>query len=182
MSLERSALGRLLAGCIAVFPAVVLVAAIAMLAFPSGATVATADFGAEDVHVTTEDGRVDSVSVDPTITVTWQGFDAPVETVNVSLASRFEDSQWRMFYAEDHPASGTSGTETYALGEHQALGLVYPSDGAGQQFDVGLRLTVTAESATGRTATTTDTATFSVTVENADAEVSVSGAANPSAE
>lgn len=99
---------------------------VALLGLGTGPAFA-ASLTASDVDITTNDGNITAVTLNPTLTVSWRGLDEPVEQVMVQVkvsnssgdpgGNVLDGSQFLDCAVESHPDCGeTSGNATFDYG------------------------------------------------------------------
>lgn len=167
-----------------------------LLAATGGAAAASSDFSAGDPNaVTTDDGRIKEVYIQPTGDVEWDGFDEPVESLEVVIESLIQgDGEYEEQFRDTFNVSGgTEGSWTYddcgriSLYDenHRIEEFRAEEDGGQKQTVVGLKATVYLRNADGdladpaSEAELSDDAEFTVTVNNREATASATGQAKP---
>lgn len=169
----------------------IMVALLALLLVgmaPQGA-VAHTTFTAGDVNLTTNSGRVTSLTVAPGGDVHYDGLEAVPSSVDVEVSARLSgDSTWEAVTSQSVSASGLEGTANYSFAEVSLLTTTSmttsdfaAADGATETTDVELRVRVTLVGAGpgGGDVNASSMDTFSVTVTNQAAGAGVGGKGNP---
>lgn len=169
-------------------------------AMTGGAAATTSSgFSADDPgKVTTDDGEITAVYIEPSGEVEWDGFDQAVETVEVRIDSKIEgDDGWERQYADTFGVDGgTDGSWSYDDcgritlydGDDRIDEFSSDADGKQDETTVEVRATVLLRNDDGNLAQPTDAAelsdaaSFGVTVENRTATASGSGTADPGVE
>lgn len=182
------------------------VVAVAVLVAIGLATVAApgtlaASFTASDVAISTNDGQISSVTVQPDFDASWSNLDTGVDNVGYTIEVSDDGSNWESLVIAtvdcsnpnaDFSCGVTSGTETIyqgnvqydllADGDYQSGTSPFSasdfsaSEGSTETTTVHLRITLSVDDSNGNLVKeTTVTRTFDVTVTNTDGSISISG-------
>jgi hypothetical protein len=167
-----------------------------IVTFASRPAVGATGLTADDVTVSANDGELDSLTLAPEITVSWDGWAEPVTTVEatwyVKTSSTSETTVGSTPFTFDVSSPGKSGSISRSMSSINLLsnngGALSGSnfdettDGASKTTDVTLSMDGKLKDSEGTVlADRTDLLgpkTFSVTVENTASTVSSSGSAN----
>lgn len=132
---------------------------------------------ADDVTVTNNGGNLSTLTIDPSIDVTWSNISEPVSNVqlNITVTNPASDNSAQVV-SNGKSTSGTSGSVTISLGEKSLLSsgngplnaanFEPSSDGGTKQTDVEVTVEVILQdSSSGTIKSTSKTSTFTVTVQ-----------------
>lgn len=146
-------------------------------------TLAHTAFAAEDVSLSTNSGRLTSLTVAPEGDVHYDGLEAEPSSIDIVVEARLNSSAaWETVATESVAGDGLEGSVNYSFAEANLLSGTSLSqsdfaaaDGSTETTDVDLRVQVTLLGAgpegSDVTATATDTMTVSITNEPAGAGV-----------
>lgn len=159
----------------------------------SRSAVAASGLDASDVTVSTNDEELNSLTIKPNITVTWEGMEDQVETIatkwyvktNSTSETQFGPSPKKINVetpSKDGSVEHTYSSELHLLGPLSASNFEATSDGGSKTTDVTLSMNAELRDASSNMIESeTDVLgpkTFSVTVTNESSTVSSSGTAN----
>jgi hypothetical protein len=187
---------------VVVVSATTVVVGFAFLGFGSGSALAVS-VSAADIDISTNDGNVSSVTIEPGLTHSWTGVDSGVHQIQTTVDVSNDGSSWR--YANvfaktcdlssnpDFDCGQTSATVDQSIrtisiaggGDYQtdafSLSDFNASDGETKTTTVYVRLTVTLYDESSNALEETQVVkSFDVTVTNVEGQLSVSGALNSS--
>lgn len=172
-----------------------LVAAGGLITTSSRSAVAATGLTASDVTVSTNDGELNALTVEPNVTVSWSGMEEQVATVAATWNVKTNSNSEEPFgptpekIAVDTPTKDGEVSHTYS----DALGLLGGDplsasnfeaaiDGGTENTDVTLSMDVELRDASSNVITSRTEVlgpkTFTVTVTNESSSVSASGTAN----
>jgi hypothetical protein len=163
-----------------------------------------ASVAASDVSIETNDGNVTAVTVDPTLTVSWDALEKPVEQIllQIKISDTSDDrnenvlggSQFLDCEIESHPDCGeTSGTVTFDYGDERIDLLnrsqytfvdestlfeasdFAASEGQTKTTTVFVRVTARADFADGSSKFFSEDLSFDVAVTNREGTLSIDG-------
>lgn len=193
---------------LAVVSAGVFAAGFALLGFGPQAGLAV-DVTADDISITTNDGEISEVGLNPTLAVGWQGFDEPVEQLVVQVKISDSDpagdenvlggSQFLNCDVESHPDCGeTAGNATFDYGD-ETINILNKSrytfrnndtlfnasdfnasDGETETTTVYVEVQVRADKSDGSSKFYTKRLSFDVSVTNEESTLSAEGTLNTS--
>lgn len=83
----------------------------------------TSTISALDQSVDNPEGELDSLTISPELTVTWDGMDE--EVTGIDLVVRLPEYNATL-YDENHPTNGTAGQKTLSTGELDLLSVISP--------------------------------------------------------
>lgn len=154
---------------------------------PQGA-VAHTSFTAEEVSLTTNSGRLTSLTVAPEGDVHYNGLEAEPSSVEIEVSARQSGtSTWEPVTSKSISAAGLQGTVNYSIAEVSLLTATSmtssgfaAADGETESTDVDVQVEVTLGGAGpgGGDVTATSMDTLTVTVTNEAAGAGVGGRAN----
>ena len=182
------------------------VVAVAVLVAVGLATVAApgtlaASFTASDVSISTNDGQISAVTVQPDFDASWSNLDAGVHNLGYQIEVSDDGSNWETLAVAtidcsnpnaDFSCGATSGSQAVyqgnvqydllADGDYQSGTSPFSasdfsaSEGTSETTTVHLRITISVDDDSGNLVEeTTVTRTFEVTVTNTDGTISISG-------
>lgn len=153
--------------------------------------VRAAGLSASDVSVSSNDGTLSTLTVDPSLTVSWNGLGDSVANIQVVVSASGPQNSGAVYSNTSNPSTtGKSGDETVEPGELNLLsgndngvltaGNFEPStDGTSETTDVTVTVEANLKDSSSNTiASTTESVTFSVTVYDEESTSSVSGSLN----
>jgi len=164
----------------------VTVAMAMLLAISLGSVIAISDssIGAANQDATTEDGHVDSVTVEPNLTVEWDGLDSKGNlVVNIDIRIKKDDggswSNWQNAYDYTKNIESLEGGASLNFDKKDLISdigfansqFAESQDGETDATDVQARITVTASGSTSDT----DNPTWTVSVTNESSETDAGG-------
>lgn len=179
---------------------------IALLGLGTGPAFA-ASLTASDVSISTNDGNITAVTLNPTLAVSWQGLDEPVEQVLVQVkisnssgdpnGNVLDGSQFLDCAVESHPDCGeTSGNTTFDYG-NEDINILNKSrytfrnnatlfdaedfaaaDGETETTPVFVTITARADMTDGSSQFYNEQLSFNVSVTNEGSTVSAEGSLN----
>lgn len=137
---------------------------------PARAEVSAEKLTAEGDEITSHDGSVDSITVDPVIAITWEGFDDGFTDANVEIAFDTADESKIVVYEETETLEGTHGEETFDYGVRDLLvdgwsAATFEAEESGSEESTAVTVTVTLE-VPAKELTASADESFTVTVEN----------------
>lgn len=154
---------------------------------PQGAVAHTA-FTAGDVSMTTNSGRVTSLTIAPEGDVHYNGLEAVPSSIDVVVSTRLNSSSsWETVGSQSLAGDGLEGAVNYSFAEIDLLSATSmkssdfaASDGTTSSTDVDVRVEVRLVGAGpgGNNVTATSMDTMAVTVTNEQAGAGVGGTAN----
>lgn len=159
---------------------------VSSILFAGGAT-AVVDFTAENVDATSHNGKIQTLTAAPSGTITYEGFEHAASTVDVVVQVKEPGGDWATIGSDQLTTSGVSGTLNYQFSTISILDNsewktsdFAAADGETTKTKVTIRVLATfhgVESG-GSDLTTSNSATFDVTVENVAAGAGVGGNGN----
>ncbi|MGM0604501.1 MAG: hypothetical protein ACQETB_02390 [Halobacteriota archaeon] len=162
------------------------VAALGSFAFTQPAlAVSASTLDASDDEITSHDGSIDGITVDPVLAIEWEGFNSESSTADIEITFTTADENEDLLpYAETVTLSGTHGSDQFdypqtdLLAEGWSASTFEPTgDGQTKETDVTVEFSVVTPTAS---AAVTDT--FTVIVHNYPASIGVGGQVNTTAE
>lgn len=153
----------------------------------AGGAAAAVDFTAENVDASSHNGDILTLTAAPSGTITYEGFEYGASTVTVDLMVQQPDGTWTTIDSTNVTASGMAGTVSY---DFSAISILdnsgwtksdfEPIDGETKTTSLSIRVIATFHGVdVGQSDfTTSDTATFDVTVENVAVGGGVGGVGN----
>lgn len=157
----------------------------------TGGRAIAATLRASDVSLSSDDGTITGLTVEPSVDVTWSGLDAPPQSVVLTtIVSDPNDAQVAHTFAEqqfDASSSTYSGSQTVPMTTQSILGgtpfrasdFESTNDGQTNERSVRVEVGVRMELADGTSAeSTAGPAEYLVRTTNAATTVSSSGTAN----
>lgn len=152
------------------------------------ATLAHTTFTAEDVSLTTNSGRLTSLTVAPEGDVHYDGLEAEPSSIDVTVAARLSSSSsWETVTSQSISGNGLEGTVNYSFARVDLLTetSMTPSDFAAADgetestdVDVQVQVTLVGAGPGGGDVTANATDTMTVSVTNEPAGAGVGGRAN----
>lgn len=189
-SIVRGALGASAAGGIAA-------GTLYLTSGDAGATATIAGVSANDVSVSSGDGQIESLTVDPSLTVDWSGFPDPVAELRVSIHAEPNTGTQVVISQQPFavPSPSTDGSHSPAIGQVNLLdkngGVVDESeladateDGTPEATDVTVSVLVEFyDDGDNRMdvdsgSWITESVTFTVSVDNVATSATVTGSLN----
>lgn len=132
---------------------------------------------ADGDDLTSHDGSIDAILVEPSIELEWEGFNDPAEEIDIEIEFSTDGEADLVLYDEQETLSGTNGSETFNYSEKDLLAegwsdstFAAPEDDATNESEITAIVTVDAPDASDSA-----TADFTVTVHNHPAAVNVGG-------
>lgn len=165
---------------------------VTLLAAESEPAVAATGLSAADVNVSTNDGSLNTLTLEPDVDVSWDGQETKVSEVQYTWsASTSFNSGTLGTFSKSVTTPGKNGSVFKSFSRINMLGrnsgpltasnFESSTDGGSNSTDVTITLDVTLKDEGGSTITTKNdilSATYSVTVSNKTSTVSSSGTAN----
>lgn len=166
---------------------------VATLPERSSGSVQTAGLSASDVSVSSNDGTLNTLMIDPNLTVSWDGLGTAVSNVQVIITASGPSNSGTVYSnTTNSSTTAKSGDHTIQPGELNLLsgndngvltsGNFEPeSDGTSKSTDVTVTVEVNLKDSSSNTiASATESVTFTVTVSDTASSTSLSGSLNPS--
>lgn len=181
----RTSTGRNYARYLGVAMVVVTVLAGVPLLSTSGA--ASTSLTTSNVGVTSNSGMLQSLTVAPNGTISYDGLESPPSSVVVTVSVREQSGSWQQLDRETTSASGLEGSTDYSFPTVDVLGSTSlqrqdfrAPDGDSKTTTLELRVSVALVGAGpgGSNVTTSATDSFDVTVTNEGARAGVNGRGN----
>lgn len=154
---------------------------------PQGALAHTS-FTANDVSMTTNSGRVTSLTIAPDVDVHYNGLEAAPSSIEVVVSTRLNSSSsWKNVASQSLAGDGLEGTVNYSFAEIDLLSAtsMKPSDFAASDgttgstgVDIRVEVRLVGAGAGGNNVTATAIDSMSVIVTNEQAGAGVGGTAN----
>lgn len=141
------------------------------------AEVSTEELTADGDEITSHDGSIDAIPVDPVIGIAWEGLNDASTDVDVEITFDTDEESPITVYSESETLSGTNGDETFDYQTEDLLDAGWSaSTFEATENNSTNTTTVSADvEVTGEDLATSTSDDFTVTVENHPAAVSTGG-------
>lgn len=140
-------------------------------------------------EITTHDGSIDTIDIDPEVTLDWKGFNDGTTDVDIVIEIPGDEGVLTgtdpiILYDETVTLDGTNGTRTVDLDPRDITGVEgvdkaeFEAEEDGSTKETAVTLELTVDPAEAAVSSTTETDTFTVVVHNEPADGTVSGSSS----